>query len=84
MKLEDMQLGIRYIVTADSENQEFQVGDRIKLLENGDVLNITAGGWMEAANVPEATKGMEIVVDKEWLDKQRLYLLNKLQKLTIA
>lgn len=83
----NMQSGIRYIVAAASKNEEFQVGDRIKLLDNGDLLNITAGGWMEAVNLPEATEGMEIEVDQTWLNKQRQDLQdlqNKLQELTIV
>jgi hypothetical protein len=78
MNVNDMKLGVRYNVTHPSVNEEFQTGDRIRLLENGDILNITAGGWMEVEDVPLATEGMEIEIDQEWLQKQRQDIQNKL------
>lgn len=78
MNLSDMKEGLRYIVTHDSKHKEFQVGDCIRLLENGDVMNSTAGGWMEAECLAEATEGMIIELDKEWVERQRLKLQQQL------
>ena len=80
MNLSDMKEGLRYIVTHDSKNKEFQVGDRIRL-ENGDMLNITAGGFMEAKYLTEATEGMTVEVNKEWVERQRLKLQQQLAAL---
>jgi hypothetical protein len=77
-----MKVGLRYVVTHPSVNEEFQVGDRIRLLEDGDILNITVGGWMEVEDVPLATEGMKIKVNQEWLQKQRQDIQNKLEQLT--
>ena len=63
----EMKVGVRYIVTHDSKNKEFQVGDRVMLYEDGDIGNVTAAGWMPAEWVKEATEGMEVEVDPQWV-----------------
>jgi hypothetical protein len=69
-------------VTRPSVNEEFQVGDRIRLLVNGDIL-LQGWGWMDSEDVPKATKGVEVELDKEWLQaqhcetEQRLLMLSK-------
>jgi hypothetical protein len=79
-----MQVGIRYIVTLDSENKEFQVGDRIWLLKNGGIMCSTVDGWMPAESVPEATRGMEIEIDSEWCEEKRVYFEKMMAKLDAA
>ena len=69
-----MRVGVRYIVTHNSADKEFQCGDRIRLCADGTIENIDAqcaDGWMEAEDVPSATRGMTFVVDAAWLERQR-------------
>lgn len=63
--------GPRYRVTKRSKHGEFQVGDLVRLLDDGCVSNVKACGWIEAEDVPAATKGWEIELDREWLAKRR-------------
>jgi len=69
-----MKPGIRYIVTRDSENQEFQIGDRITLYPDGSIGNRAACGWMPAKDVPEATRGMLYEIDAKWAANRRAEL----------
>lgn len=62
--------GPRYRVKR-SKDWTFQVGDVIKLNSDGSISNFTARGWIEAEDVPAATKGWEIELDREWLAKCR-------------
>lgn len=61
-----IQVGVRYIVTHASRNLEFQVGDHIVLNADGSIDCREAHGWMEAENVPEATRGMTVAIDEAW------------------
>ena len=61
--------GPRYRVTKRSKNGTFRTGDLVQLLNDGDIL--TSGGWIEAANVPAATRGWAIELDRVWLAKRR-------------
>lgn len=81
MAVSDMKVGLRYIVTQPSVNKEFQVGDRVRLLDSGDVLNRTAGGWMEAEHLSVATEGMQVELDKEWLQAQYYAVAQRLLEL---
>lgn len=78
MNVKDMKVGSRYTVTHPSVNAEFQVGDRIRLLDNGDIL-LQGWGWMEAEHLTEATEGMEIEPDKEWAERRRANLQKQLE-----
>lgn len=82
MTLSDMKVGLRYIVTQPSVNAEFQAGDRIRLLDNGDVLNLTLSGWMLAEHLEEGTRGMELELDKEWLQAQHYETAQRLLALS--
>lgn len=73
-----MKVGLRYIVTHDSLNKEFQVGDRIRLLNNSDIL-LQGWGWMEAEDVPKATEGMEVEPDTEWAERWQAKLQEQLE-----
>ena len=66
-----MQLGVVYVVTQSSKNGEFLVGERVRLMDNGDIMNISIGGWIMSENVDAATEGMFLKVDQEWLSKKR-------------
>jgi hypothetical protein len=80
MNVSEMEVGKRYVVTHDSKHKEFRVGDQIQLLDTGDILN-KGWGWMEAEYLTEATVGMTIELDKEWVERRRLKLLEQLAAL---
>ena len=79
----NMRVGVPYIVTHDSADKEFQCGDRISLCADGSIASIDAAGWMEAADVPEATRGMTVRVDTARLERQRAKLATKLAGLHV-
>jgi hypothetical protein len=77
-----LQAGVRYIVTRDSKNQEFQCGDHIWLDEkDGSIICREAMGWMPAEDVEAATEGMEVAVDTEWIAARREKLERQLADL---
>mgnify|MGYP001438178105 FL=1 len=77
----DMEQGMRYIVTKDSNDGTFVVGDKIELLHDNAVGNWTVGGWIDAVDVPEATAGMEVEVDTVWLNRKKDILQKQLDQL---
>ena len=77
----DMEQGMRYIVTKDSDDGTFVVGDKIELLHDNAVGNWTVGGWIDAVDVPEATAGMEVEVDTVWLNRKKDVLQKQLDQL---
>ena len=68
-----------YLVTKASKDGTFEVGDRIKLLDDGAILCQQAQGWIDAEYVPQATEGMEVEPDERWIE-QRRQLLEKMIK----
>jgi hypothetical protein len=81
MKLKDMIVGKRYIVTKPSDDGEFHVGDRISLSDDGSILDINAGGWMDLEHIVDATKGMECEIDHKWLALRKAKLQAELEAL---
>ena len=77
----DMEQGMRYIVTKDSDDGTFVVGDKIELLHDNAVGNWTVGGWIDAVDVPEATAGMEVEIDTVWLNRKKDVLQKQLDQL---
>jgi hypothetical protein len=77
----DMEQGMRYIVTKDSNDGTFVVGDKIELLHDNAVGNWTVGGWIDAVDVPEATAGMEVEIDTVWLNRKKDVLQKQLDQL---
>jgi len=77
----DMEQGMRYIVTNDSNDGTFVVGDKIELLHDNAVGNWTVGGWIDAVDVPEATAGMEVEIDTVWLNRKKDVLQKQLDQL---
>ena len=51
----DMERGMRYVVTKDSDDGTFVVGDKIELLHDNAIGNWTVGGWIDA----EETRSIE-------------------------
>lgn len=70
--------GPRYRVTKRSKDGTFRVGDAVRLLKDGCIGSVQAGGWIGAEDVPAATKGWAIELDREWLAKRRADLEAKL------
>lgn len=77
----EMEHGMRYIVTKDSDDGTFVVGDKIELLHDNAVGNWTVGGWIDAVDVPEATAGMEVEIDTVWLNRKKDVLQKQLDQL---
>ena len=65
MTFADMRVDTPYLVTKESDDGSFQVGDQITLTIDGSVSNTQAEGWLEAEDLADATAGMECDV-KEW------------------
>jgi hypothetical protein len=78
MKLE---LGKRYIVTKSSDKGTFEAGDHIYLTKNNHIICKETNGWIDSSHVLDATKGMIVEIDKEWLLKRRKKLLDELEEL---
>jgi 2-keto-4-pentenoate hydratase/2-oxohepta-3-ene-1,7-dioic acid hydratase in catechol pathway len=81
MTADQMQVGVRYIVTHPSNDMEFQAGDKIMLCADGSIENVQAEGWMEAHDVPEATRGMHCEIDTAYIERKRARLLAELARL---
>ena len=71
----------RYVVTKESQDGTFQIGDHIKYEEDGSISCLEAQGWIEADDVPRAIIGMEAVPDREWIEKRKKKLLYELNLL---
>lgn len=55
------------MITKASDDETFLVGDHIKLNTDLTISCIEAKGWIEAADVDKATKGMEVEIDKDYI-----------------
>ena len=67
---------MRYIVTKESDDGTFLVGDIIRYEEDGAIVCINGGGWIDKNDVRIATMGMECIFDKK-------YVLKEIDKLEI-
>jgi len=76
-----MKPNIRYIVTKASLNGEFQIGDRIRMEPNGDILSTDGIGWTPVKDVPNATEGWEIEINKDWYLARRYKLETELAQI---
>jgi hypothetical protein len=77
----DTKIKERRIVTKASDDTTFQVGDHILVYEDGCIGCIEAQGWIDTEDVPEATKGMESILDKEFMQKYIEELNKKIKTL---
>ena len=77
----DMERGMRYVVTKDSDDGTFVVGDKIELLHDNAIGNWTVGGWIDEVDVQEATAGMEVEIDTVWLNRKKDVLQKQLDQL---
>lgn len=76
-----MKQGLRYVVTKESDDGTFGVGDHVWMCANGDIASQEAQGWIDAKDVDEATIGMDVTVDTEWAERRRKRLLQELAEL---
>ena len=68
---DNMETGKRYVVTKASDDGTFEVGDHIILHADGSIGCREAGGWIAGEDAAEATKGMEVELDKAWVESRR-------------
>ncbi len=77
-----MVAGKQYIVTKASDDGTFEVGDHVSICASGRAINCReAQGWVEECDVDEATKGMAVEIDREWIEQRKAKLLEELAKL---
>lgn len=76
-----MKIGKRYIVTKASKCKTFLKGDHIMLNKDGAISCKEAQGWIEAADVAEAVKGMECKLDHDWVARRKAKLQAELDAL---
>ena len=78
-----MKHGIRYIVTKGSDDGTFAVGDKVWLLDNGDLMCKPSlgdlGGWIQKSTIKKCIQGMEYEVDAEWAARRKAKLLAELE-----
>jgi len=79
MKYEDMIVGVRYIVTKESDDTTFRVNDVIILEQNGDIYS-PGLGWITSDCLSVSVVGMEIKLDKEYA----ISLIEKSEKLIVS
>ena len=60
--------GIHYIVTKGSDDGTFEIGDHI-WLERDLIHCREAQGWIAPEDTAEAMRGVEVAVDKQWLQR---------------
>lgn len=66
-----MEIGKRYVVTKASKDGTFEIGDHVSVNNDGSINCLEAGGWIDPADAAEATAGMEVEIDREWLERQK-------------
>ena len=77
----EMEVGKPYRVTKASDDGTFELGDHISLCADGTINCTEAGGWIERCDVAEATKGMTVELDKDWIEARKRRLIEELNAL---
>jgi hypothetical protein len=77
----EMKVGLPYIVTRASDDGTFKVGDHVGVFSGGSIWCGEVKGWIDKEDLPESTKGMEVELDQERIEKRRQKLLADLAKL---
>ena len=81
LKETEMEVGKRYVVTKPSDDGTFEIGDHISMNADGSINDLEAQGWIDSCDVDEATKGMEVEIDKQWVEQRKKKLLEELASL---
>ena len=68
-------------MTKQGDNGTFEVGDHISLCVDGAIAYKEAQGWIDAKDAADAMRGVEVIVDYEWIWTRRLRLLADLEEL---
>lgn len=68
-------------MTKQGDNGTFEVGDHISLCVDGAIACKEAQGWIDAKDAADAMRGVEVIVDSEWILTRRSRLLADLEKL---
>ena len=55
----EMKTGTRYVITKESEDGTFQIGNHVSLNDDGSINCQEARGWIDAEYAHDVTKGME-------------------------
>lgn len=76
-----MLVGKRYIVTKASDDGTFEIGDHVSMNAEGSINCREAQGWIDACNVAEASAGMAVVIDQEWIAQRKEKLREELAAL---
>jgi hypothetical protein len=73
-----MELGKRYVVTRASKDGTFVIGDHVSVNADGSINCKEAQGWIDPSDVAEAMEGMEVEIDREWIDRGKMRLIELL------
>ena len=76
-----MAVGKRYIVTKASDDGTFEIGDHVSMNAEGSINCREAQGWIDACNVAEASAGMVVEIDQEWITQRKAKLREELAAL---
>lgn len=76
-----MEVNKIYIVTKESDDGTFEVGEHISLRSDGAIIGYDAHGWIPSENVDDAIKGMEVKIDDEYYARKKARLLMELNEL---
>jgi hypothetical protein len=76
-----VKIGAWYVVTKPSDDGTFEVGDHISPCSDGAIACKEAQGWIDADKASDAMRGVEVIVDSEWILTRRARLLADLEKL---
>lgn len=76
-----MTVGKRYIVTKASDDGTFELGDHVSMNAGGSINCREAQGWIDACNVAEASAGMAVEIDQEWIAQRKAKLCEELAAL---
>lgn len=72
----NMKVGIRYVVTKESHDETFQIGEHVRLNNDGTISCFEEQAWVEAEHVSDAIVGMEVAVDIQHI----LAMVNKIDE----
>jgi len=90
MNIEDMKIGVQYKVIKQSDDETFLIDDIIERNDDCDVLQVDSlkkenkklnGFWVDAKDVEQALKGLEVELYKDYGVRRILKLHEEIKKL---